>query len=87
MKSNLKKLRGHLRFQHEQEEELLQKKPDHIQKFHQDQHREWIQLCDYFAVLMDSSKMALGRATLRKLISSWSAQLLFFDSPDLGPSK
>ena len=86
MKSLLKKLRGHLRFQHEQEEDLLSHQPQHIQQLHREQHREWLKLLDYFAVLMESSKMALGGATLSKLISNWAGHLLFYDSPDLGPS-
>lgn len=86
MKSNLKKLKGHLRFQHEQEEDLFKNKPQHIQQLHTEQHREWLKLLDYFVVLMDSSKMALGGATLSKLISNWAAHILFYDSPDLGPS-
>jgi hemerythrin-like metal-binding protein len=84
MQSNLKKLRGHLRFQHEQEEDLLKGLPSHIQQLHIEEHRAWLKSLDYFSVLMDSTKMALGRATLSKIISHWAAHLLFFDSPDHG---
>ena len=81
---DIKKLRSHLRFQHELEEEELEKLPKDRMEAHTDAHLQIISDIDYLKVLLDSSQLELGISTRTRMVATWFDHLQYFDAMDLG---
>lgn len=79
LRKTIKKLRGHLRFQHEQEEELIKSKSQQNHDDHYAQHKHWIGLLDYLKVLVDSSQFEISHEVCQKLIADWVSHELFLN--------
>jgi hemerythrin len=80
---SLKKIKGHVRFQHELEEEHFSHHPSRVRNLHIDEHRRWMKDLTYFDVLMQNHQLALGSSTLNRLVATWGAHVLFYDAIDL----
>jgi hemerythrin-like metal-binding protein len=80
---SIKKLRGHLRFQYEMEDDHFSEHPEQLKGLppwdqHKELHSTWISLLDYFKILIESDQFELAYPTWDKLLSLWFQHELFF---------
>lgn len=79
----LKKLRGHLRFQFELEEDLMGDISAEDRKAHGQAHKDLLSAIDYWNVLMQSDQLELASAARSKLLGKWLSHMMFYDQKDL----
>jgi|SaaInlStandDraft_1057018.scaffolds.fasta_scaffold33174_2 hemerythrin len=79
----LKKLRGHLRFQFELEEDQMKDLDMERVESHREAHKELLGAIDFWNVLMQSDQLELASAARRKLLGRWLNHMMFFDQQDL----
>jgi hemerythrin-like metal-binding protein len=78
-----KKLRGHLRFQFELEEDSMGVAASEDKEKHVKAHKDLLSSIDFWNVLMQSDQMEMASAARRKLLGSWLHHMMFFDQKDL----